>query len=140
VVEGSPREEIIRYARTQEIDLIVLATHGRSGLAHVITGRQQARAALAALPPAGRAFRQALHAEHFPAPPGGPAYRLEDLLFHLIDGSRYGYCDERLALALAVPVAYLRVVVGDSGPQGWRVARGSLVAPRPCCTWAPAPG
>jgi universal stress protein A len=38
VVEGSPREEIIRYARTQEIDLIVLATHGRSGLAHVIIG------------------------------------------------------------------------------------------------------
>ena len=38
VVEGSPREEIVRYARTQEIDLIVLATHGRSGLAHVILG------------------------------------------------------------------------------------------------------
>jgi universal stress protein A len=38
VVEGSPREEIIRYARTQEIDLIVLATHGRSGLAHVLIG------------------------------------------------------------------------------------------------------
>jgi universal stress protein A len=38
VVEGSPKVEIIRYARTQEIDLIVLATHGRSGLAHVIIG------------------------------------------------------------------------------------------------------
>lgn len=32
VVEGSPKVEIIRYARTHEIDLIVLATHGRSGL------------------------------------------------------------------------------------------------------------
>lgn len=38
VVEGSPKVEIIRYARTQEIDLIVLATHGRSGFAHVIIG------------------------------------------------------------------------------------------------------
>jgi nucleotide-binding universal stress UspA family protein len=38
VVEGSPKVEIVRYARTQAIDLIVLATHGRSGLAHVIMG------------------------------------------------------------------------------------------------------
>jgi nucleotide-binding universal stress UspA family protein len=38
VVEGSPKVEIVRYARTQEVDLIVLATHGRSGLAHVIIG------------------------------------------------------------------------------------------------------
>jgi universal stress protein A len=38
VVEGSPKVEIIRYARTQQIDVIVLATHGRSGLAHVIIG------------------------------------------------------------------------------------------------------
>ena len=38
VVEGSPKVEIVRYARAQAIDLIVLATHGRSGLAHVIIG------------------------------------------------------------------------------------------------------
>lgn len=38
VVEGSPKVEIVRYARTQQIDVIVLATHGRSGLAHVIIG------------------------------------------------------------------------------------------------------
>ena len=38
VVEGSPKEEIIRYARTHDIDLIVLATHGRTGLPHVIMG------------------------------------------------------------------------------------------------------
>jgi nucleotide-binding universal stress UspA family protein len=38
VVEGSPKVEIVRYARTQQIDLIVLATHGRSGLAHVVIG------------------------------------------------------------------------------------------------------
>ena len=38
VVEGSPKAEIVRYARKHDIDLIVLATHGRSGLAHVIIG------------------------------------------------------------------------------------------------------
>jgi nucleotide-binding universal stress UspA family protein len=38
VLEGSPIVEIIRYARKQDIDLIVLATHGRTGLAHVILG------------------------------------------------------------------------------------------------------
>jgi nucleotide-binding universal stress UspA family protein len=38
VVEGSPKVEIVRYARTQAIDLIVLATHGRSGLAQLLIG------------------------------------------------------------------------------------------------------
>jgi universal stress protein A len=38
MVEGSPKVEIVRYARNQEIDLIVLATHGRTGLSHVIMG------------------------------------------------------------------------------------------------------
>ncbi len=38
VVEGSPKVEIVRYARQHDIDLIVLATHGRSGLAHVLIG------------------------------------------------------------------------------------------------------
>jgi universal stress protein A len=38
VVEGSPKVEIVRYARKEIIDLIVLATHGRTGLAHVIMG------------------------------------------------------------------------------------------------------
>jgi nucleotide-binding universal stress UspA family protein len=38
VVEGSPKVEIVRYARTQAVDLIVLATHGRTGLAHVLIG------------------------------------------------------------------------------------------------------
>lgn len=35
---GTPFLEIIRYARVQEIDLIVLGTHGRSGLSHVLLG------------------------------------------------------------------------------------------------------
>ena len=38
IVEGSPKAEIIQYARKHNIDLIVLATHGRSGLAHVLMG------------------------------------------------------------------------------------------------------
>ncbi|MCA9108604.1 MAG: universal stress protein [Planctomycetaceae bacterium] len=35
---GSPFVEIIRYAKQQEIDMIVLGTHGRTGLAHVLIG------------------------------------------------------------------------------------------------------
>ena len=36
--EGTPFLEIIRYAREHEIDLIVMGTHGRSGLGHVLIG------------------------------------------------------------------------------------------------------
>jgi nucleotide-binding universal stress UspA family protein len=38
VIEGSPKAEIVRYARKHDIDLIVLSTHGRTGLTHVIMG------------------------------------------------------------------------------------------------------
>ena len=37
-VVGPPFLEILRYARDNEIDLIVMGTHGRSGLAHVLVG------------------------------------------------------------------------------------------------------
>ena len=35
---GSPFVEIVKYARENNIDLIVLGTHGRSGLSHVLLG------------------------------------------------------------------------------------------------------
>lgn len=36
--EGPPFLEILRYAKDNNIDLIVMGTHGRAGLAHVMLG------------------------------------------------------------------------------------------------------
>jgi type II secretory ATPase GspE/PulE/Tfp pilus assembly ATPase PilB-like protein/nucleotide-binding universal stress UspA family protein len=38
VVTGTPHREICRYAQQHDIDLIVMGTHGRTGLAHVAIG------------------------------------------------------------------------------------------------------
>jgi nucleotide-binding universal stress UspA family protein len=38
VREGAPFYEIIRYAREAPVDLIVMGTHGHTGLAHVLLG------------------------------------------------------------------------------------------------------
>ena len=38
VREGPPVVEIVRYARENDVDLIVIGTHGRSGLSHVFLG------------------------------------------------------------------------------------------------------
>lgn len=38
VITGRPFVEIIQYARDNQIDMIVLSTHGRSGLKHVLMG------------------------------------------------------------------------------------------------------
>ncbi len=36
--QGPPFLEIVRYAKENEIDMIVLGTHGRGGLAHMLMG------------------------------------------------------------------------------------------------------
>ncbi len=38
VLAGHPASEIVRYARSHSIDVIVIATHGRTGLAHAFLG------------------------------------------------------------------------------------------------------
>jgi nucleotide-binding universal stress UspA family protein len=38
VREGTPFYEIVRFAKEKDVDLIVMGTHGRSGLAHVLLG------------------------------------------------------------------------------------------------------
>lgn len=38
VVVGKPFQEIIDYAKSHEIDLIVMGTHGYTGLAHMLLG------------------------------------------------------------------------------------------------------
>jgi nucleotide-binding universal stress UspA family protein len=35
---GTPSDEIVRYADSRDIDLIVMGTHGRSGVAHMVMG------------------------------------------------------------------------------------------------------
>jgi universal stress protein A len=35
---GKPAEEIVRYAGARDIDFIVMGTHGRSGVAHLLVG------------------------------------------------------------------------------------------------------
>jgi len=38
VRQGPPFVEILRFAKENDVDLIVMGTHGRSGLAHVLLG------------------------------------------------------------------------------------------------------
>lgn len=38
ILRGMPFLEIIRYARANDVDLIVIGTHGRSGVEHIIFG------------------------------------------------------------------------------------------------------
>lgn len=36
--EGDPGDQILRYAKEHAIDLIILGTHGRTGLTHIFVG------------------------------------------------------------------------------------------------------
>ena len=38
VKSGKPAEEIIRYAETNAVDLIIMSTHGRSGISRLMLG------------------------------------------------------------------------------------------------------
>ncbi|MBU2547418.1 MAG: universal stress protein [Proteobacteria bacterium] len=38
VVSGDPAEEILKYAEREEIDMIIMGTHGRKGLERVLFG------------------------------------------------------------------------------------------------------
>jgi len=38
VRKGIAEEEIVKFAKEEDIDLIIMATHGRSGLSHVLMG------------------------------------------------------------------------------------------------------
>ena len=38
ILHGEPHREIVKYAQENEIDLVVIATHGRTGLAHMLMG------------------------------------------------------------------------------------------------------
>jgi nucleotide-binding universal stress UspA family protein len=38
VREGTPFYEIVRYAKEQNIDLIIMGTHGHTGLTHMLLG------------------------------------------------------------------------------------------------------
>jgi nucleotide-binding universal stress UspA family protein len=45
VVPGSPADEIVRFARERAIDVVVLGTHGRQGLARLLLGSVAERVA-----------------------------------------------------------------------------------------------
>jgi nucleotide-binding universal stress UspA family protein len=38
LVSGDPADEIVRLAKQEHVDLIVMATHGRTGLRHLLMG------------------------------------------------------------------------------------------------------
>jgi universal stress protein A len=44
VVVGSPSDEIVKVAATEQVDLIVMATHGRTGFSHLFMGSMAERA------------------------------------------------------------------------------------------------
>jgi universal stress protein A len=48
LLEGAPSEEIVRFARARRVELIVMGTHGRTGLAKLFVGSVAERVVAAA--------------------------------------------------------------------------------------------
>jgi nucleotide-binding universal stress UspA family protein len=68
----SPAEAIVEYARTHEIDLVVMGTHGRSGMARLLVGSVAERVVRTAPCPV-LTVRHPEHAFVAPDPPGTTA-------------------------------------------------------------------
>jgi nucleotide-binding universal stress UspA family protein len=48
---GDPAEEIVRYAEKENVDLIIMATHGHTGLARLVLGSVAARVVASSVAP-----------------------------------------------------------------------------------------
>ena len=51
LLEGAPSEEIVRFARARRVEIIVIGTHGRKGLAKLFVGSVAERVVAAATCP-----------------------------------------------------------------------------------------
>src|SRR5262245_25500971 len=51
ILEGAPSEEIVRFARARRVELIVMGTHGRKGIAKLFVGSVAERVVAAATCP-----------------------------------------------------------------------------------------
>jgi universal stress protein A len=51
VIDGAPAEEIVRFVGDHAIDLIVMGTHGKTGISHLFTGSVTERVVRAATCP-----------------------------------------------------------------------------------------
>jgi nucleotide-binding universal stress UspA family protein len=72
---GSPYDEILRYAQSRAINLIVMGTHGRGGIAHLIIGSVAENVVRSAPCP----VLTVRHPEReFVLPPGGKRARRRD--------------------------------------------------------------
>ncbi len=68
VVGGSPSHEIVKVAAAEKVDLIVIATHGRTGLSHLGMGSVAERVVRTAPCPVMTIRPMAVTAEHRHAP------------------------------------------------------------------------
>jgi nucleotide-binding universal stress UspA family protein len=64
VVVGSPSHEIVKVATAEKVDLIVIATHGRTGLSHLVMGSVAERVVRTAPCPVMTIRPVAVTAEH----------------------------------------------------------------------------